>query len=63
MTPVFGNGKIIFLTASRAHHPNIGGIVAGFMPSNSKTRSEEGAEILPFKVVSQGVFEPYISCW
>jgi 5-oxoprolinase (ATP-hydrolysing) len=57
VTPVFDQGKIIFFTASRAHHADIGGIIAGSMPSNSKMLREEGAEILSFKVVSQGVFD------
>ena len=56
VTPVFNDGEIIFFTASRAHHADIGGIIAGSMPSDSTTLAQEGAEIISFKVVSQGKF-------
>lgn len=57
ITPVFDNGKIIFFTASRAHHADIGGIIPGSMPSNSTNLYEEGAEVRSFKVVSGGKFD------
>ncbi|KAK0469551.1 Hydantoinase B/oxoprolinase-domain-containing protein [Desarmillaria tabescens] len=57
MTPAFHNGEIIFWTASRAHHADIGGIRAGSMPPFSKTIWQEGAQILSFKLVKQGVFD------
>jgi 5-oxoprolinase (ATP-hydrolysing) len=60
ITPVFdpNNSKdIIFFTASRAHHADIGGILPGSMPPTSTTIFQEGAEILSFKVVSGGVFD------
>ena len=34
ITPVFHNGEIIFWTASRGHHADIGGISPGSMPAN-----------------------------
>jgi 5-oxoprolinase (ATP-hydrolysing) len=44
----------LFLTASRAHHAEIGGIVPGSMPPFSKRLSEEGVLIRNFKLVNGG---------
>ncbi|KAF7562887.1 hypothetical protein G7046_g1243 [Stylonectria norvegica] len=59
ITPVFdAEGKnIIFWTASRGHHADIGGILPGSMPPNSKELWEEGAVIKAFKVVEGGEFK------
>ncbi|KAJ4490584.1 Hydantoinase B/oxoprolinase-domain-containing protein [Lentinula aciculospora] len=57
MTPAFHNGKIVFWTASRAHHADIGGIRAGSMPPFSKTIEQEGTQILSFKLVKEGLFD------
>ncbi|KIK64089.1 hypothetical protein GYMLUDRAFT_40325 [Collybiopsis luxurians FD-317 M1] len=57
MTPAFHEGKIVFWTASRAHHADIGGIRAGSMPPFSKTIEQEGAQILSFKLVKGGQFD------
>ncbi|SJL03555.1 related to 5-oxo-L-prolinase [Armillaria ostoyae] len=50
ITPAFHNGNVVFWTASRAHHADIGGIRAGSMPPFSKTIEQEGAQILSFKL-------------
>ena len=50
-------GKIIFFTASRGHHADIGGILPGSMPPTSTNIFEEGAHIVSFKIVSEGVFD------
>ncbi len=57
ITPVHDNvtGELIFLTASRAHHSEIGGIVPGSMPPFSKSLAEEGVLIRCFKLVDGGV--------
>lgn len=61
ITPVFGgagaDGKkpIIFWTASRGHHADVGGILPGSMPPNSREIWEEGALFSAFKVVEEGV--------
>lgn len=47
--------ELLFFTASRAHHAEIGGIVPGSMPPFSKTLADEGALIRNFKLVDQGV--------
>ncbi|ORY58448.1 Hydantoinase B/oxoprolinase-domain-containing protein [Pseudomassariella vexata] len=59
ITPVFDakGENIIFWTASRGHHADIGGILPGSMPPNSKELWEEGAVIKAFKVVEGGEFK------
>ncbi|HET6424517.1 MAG TPA: hydantoinase B/oxoprolinase family protein [Planctomycetaceae bacterium] len=47
--------ELLFFTASRAHHAEIGGIVPGSMPPFSKNLGEEGVLIRNFKLIS-GVF-------
>ena len=54
ISPVHANGELIFLTASRAHHAEIGGIVPGSMPPFSKRLSEEGVLIRNFQLVRNG---------
>jgi len=43
--------SILFFTASRAHHAEIGGITPGSMPPFSKSLAEEGALIRHFRLV------------
>lgn len=57
ITPAFKDGEIIFYTASRSHHADIGGILPGSMPPNSKELYEEGAAIYSELIVSEGKFE------
>lgn len=57
MTPIFWEGEIVFFVASRGHHADVGGIAPGSMPPLSKTLVEEGAAIVAFKLVEQGVFQ------
>jgi 5-oxoprolinase (ATP-hydrolysing) len=47
-------GELLFLTASRAHHAEIGGIVPGSMPPFSRNLGEEGVLIRNFKLVDAG---------
>ncbi|MFN0198019.1 MAG: hydantoinase B/oxoprolinase family protein, partial [Planctomycetaceae bacterium] len=56
ITPVHDaeSGELRFLTASRAHHAEIGGIVPGSMPPFSKNLGEEGVLIRNFKLVDRG---------
>ncbi|PKI82739.1 5-oxoprolinase (ATP-hydrolyzing) [Malassezia vespertilionis] len=58
ITPVFApdSDEIIFFTASRGHHADIGGILPGSMPPTSKTLFDEGAQIRSFKIVDQGTY-------
>jgi 5-oxoprolinase (ATP-hydrolysing) len=62
VTPVFAasdhrppTSGLLFFTASRAHHAEIGGITPGSMPPFSKTLAEEGVVIRNFKLVERGV--------
>jgi len=55
--PVFGDdGQLLFLTASRGHHADIGGITPGSMPPDSTSIEEEGVLIDDFQLVDQGRF-------
>jgi 5-oxoprolinase (ATP-hydrolysing) len=49
--------KPVFYVASRGHHADIGGISPGSMPPNSAYLEEEGAAILSFFLVKNGVFD------
>jgi 5-oxoprolinase (ATP-hydrolysing) len=59
ITPVFGNDpappRLLFFTASRAHHAEIGGITPGSMPPFSTRLAEEGVLIRNFKLLDRGV--------
>ncbi|KAF2123024.1 Hydantoinase B/oxoprolinase-domain-containing protein [Lophiotrema nucula] len=59
ITPVFDEtGKeIIFYTASRGHHQEIGGILPGSMPAGSVELFEEGAMIVSEFLVRDGKFD------
>ena len=56
VSPVFdAAGRTIeFFTASRAHHADVGGITPGSMPPHSRTIAEEGALILPQRMLRDG---------
>lgn len=57
ITPVFDDAgkKIIFLTASRGHHADIGGKTPGSAPPDSRHIDEEGVLIDNFLLVERGV--------
>lgn len=58
ITPSFSStGELIFYVASRAHHADIGGILPGSVPPNSKELYEEGTAIYSEFVVKEGVFQ------
>lgn len=56
VTPVHhaNTGELLFFTASRAHHAEIGGIVPGSMPPFSTCLADEGVLIRNFKLVDAG---------
>jgi 5-oxoprolinase (ATP-hydrolysing) len=56
VTPVHDSrtGQLLFVTASRAHHAEIGGIVPGSMPPFSRVLGDEGVLISDFKLVDRG---------
>jgi 5-oxoprolinase (ATP-hydrolysing) len=55
VTPVHDSqtGQLLFATASRAHHAEIGGIVPGSMPPFSRVLGDEGVLISDFKLVDR----------
>ncbi|QPG74197.1 hypothetical protein FOA43_001521 [Brettanomyces nanus] len=57
VTPAFDKGEIIFYVAARAHHADIGGMLPGSMPPNSKELWQEGATFYSELLVKQGVFQ------
>jgi 5-oxoprolinase (ATP-hydrolysing) len=54
ITPVFapGESRILFFTASRAHHAEIGGITPGSMPPGASNLAEEGVLIQAMRLVA-----------
>ncbi len=55
ITPVHdGAGQLLFFTASRAHHAELGGITPGSMPPFSRNLAEEGVLIRNFKLIDAG---------
>ena len=56
ITPVFDDagGRIIFITASRGHHADIGGSTPGSAPPDSRSIAEEGVVIDNFLLVDAG---------
>ncbi|MDR4507593.1 MAG: hydantoinase B/oxoprolinase family protein [Candidatus Brocadiaceae bacterium] len=57
ITPVWIGNQVVFYTASRGHHAEIGSISPGSMPPFSKTLFEEGACIESFTLVENGIFQ------
>ena len=57
ITPVFLHGKLVFFVASRGHHSDIGGMTPGSMPPSSQYLHQEGARIISFKLVENGMFQ------
>ena len=58
VNPIWNSKKseIIFYTAARGHHTDIGGLTPGSMPCNSKDIHEEGIYIDNWKIVDNGIF-------
>ena len=49
--------KIIFFTAARGHHTDIGGLTPGSMPCNSTSIEQEGVYIDNWKIVQSFIFD------
>ena len=52
--PVFEGDELVFFTASRAHHADVGGITPGSMPPDSTTIDQEGVLFDNFLLVENG---------
>jgi len=57
VTPVFRDGKLVFFTASRGHHADVGGITPGSMPPFSQNLAQEGVVLRALRIVSGGQFD------
>lgn len=59
VTPVFTEDRteLLFFTASRGHHADIGGKAPGSMPANSRHIEEEGVISEGLKIVDKGRFQ------
>ncbi len=58
VTPVHDrDGRLIFFTASRGHHADIGGITPGSMPPASTCLEQEGAVLSALRIVRGGQFD------
>jgi 5-oxoprolinase (ATP-hydrolysing) len=55
--PVFQDGQIVFWTAARAHHGDIGGLYGNSMPPESTDLVQEGARIYAHLLVRDGHFD------
>ncbi len=55
ITPVHGrSGELLFFTASRGHHADVGGITPGSMPPFSRSLAEEGVVLRALEIVHRG---------
>jgi 5-oxoprolinase (ATP-hydrolysing) len=52
-----GAGELLFFTASRGHHADVGGITPGSMPPGSTTLAEEGAVFSMQKIAVAGALD------
>ena len=52
--PVFEGNELVFFTAARAHHADVGGITPGSMPPDSTTIDQEGVLFDNFLLVENG---------
>lgn len=58
VTPVHdASGTLLFFTASRGHHADIGGRTPGSMPASSTTLDEEGVVLRAIRIVREGAFD------
>ena len=59
VAPVFDRDgtHVIFYSAARGHHADVGGISPGSMPAQSRTLLDEGVVINPMRIIRDGVFD------
>jgi 5-oxoprolinase (ATP-hydrolysing) len=56
ITPVFAEGRVAFLVASRGHHADVGGTTPGSAPPDSATLEEEGVVVPDHLLCAGGTF-------
>ncbi len=54
VSPVHHDGQVVFYTANRGHHADVGGTTPGSMPPFSRTLAEEGVVFRGVRVVHRG---------
>ena len=58
VTPVHdAAGRLLFFTASRGHHADVGGTTPGSMPPFSRSIEEEGVVLRALRIVRGGVLD------
>ncbi len=58
ITPVHDDtGELLFFTASRGHHADVGGLTPGSMPPDSKRLTDEGVILRALEIVTRGQFD------
>jgi len=57
VSPVFFEGRVVFLVANMAHHVDVGGYAPGSMASGVREIFQEGLQIPPVKIVKKGVLD------
>lgn len=50
-------GELVFFTACRGHHADVGGITPGSMPAFSTSLEQEGVVLSGLRIVNHGVFD------
>ena len=56
ITPVFADGRVAFLVASRGHHADVGGTTPGSAPPDSCRLEEEGVVVPDHMLCAAGTF-------
>ncbi|MGR3436025.1 MAG: hydantoinase B/oxoprolinase family protein, partial [Shimia sp.] len=56
ITPVFAEGEVAFLVASRGHHADVGGTTPGSAPPTSRSLEEEGVVLGDHVLCAGGTF-------
>jgi N-methylhydantoinase B len=57
VSPVAHDGRCIGFAVTRAHHSDVGGMVPGSMPSDSRDLWQEGLVIPPVRLVREGLLD------
>ena len=57
--PVFVDGRLLGLSATMAHHQDVGGMTPGSVPTNATEIFQEGIRIPPLKLASAGKIGEY----
>ena len=56
VTPIFGGGRVVALSAAMTHHQDMGGMAPGSVPTNAVEIFQEGLRIPPLKLRAAGAY-------